>query len=282
MSFFRPLVLIFAIMASHTAFATTDQTNARVEFLNKLLNTSSGAKQVLQSDSPEVKSLHQKAKDLHTEAKSAFVQGNNKEGSALLDQAAKTMFQAIRLATPKTAGLSKAKDDYVKHKKSVQALNGAYNRVADEKKFEGKEQINSKVDSFVTVADKLSDAQKFVEAKAELDKAYQLLKISIESIRGGETLVRSLNFETPEDEYHYELDRNDTHSMLVKLLLDGKKVSDFTKGNIDKFTGMAESLRSDAERSANKGEFKEAIQILEESTKQFVRAIRSAGIYIPG
>jgi len=282
MSITRNLAMISMLMTCQMSFAATDPSNARVESLNKLLNTSSGAKQVLQSDNPEVKALHQKAKDLQLEAKQQFDNGNNKEGSALLDQSARTMFQAIRLATPKTVGLSKAKDDYIKHKKSVNALNSAYNRVADEKKFASKDQINSKVESFVKVADKLSDAQKFVEAKTELDKAYQLLKISIESIRGGETLVRSLNFASAEEEYHYEIDRNDTHGMLVNLLLDGKKVSDYTKQNVDKFTDMAKSLRTEAEQSANKGQFKEAIQILEESTKQFVRAIRSAGVYIPG
>ncbi len=120
------------IMTCQMTFAATDPSNARVESVNKLLNTSSGAKQVLQSDNPEVKALHQKARDLHLEAKQYFDNGNNKEGSALLDQSAKTMFQAIRLATPKTVGLSKAKDDYIKHKKSVNALNSAYNRVADE------------------------------------------------------------------------------------------------------------------------------------------------------
>ncbi len=282
MSLTRTLAMISMIMTCQMTFAATDPSNARVESVNKLLNTSSGAKQELQSDNPEVKALHQKARDLHLEAKQYFDNGNNKEGSALLDQSAKTMFQAIRLATPKTVGLSKAKDDYIKHKKSVNALNSAYNRVADEKKYASKDQINSKVESFVKVADKLSDAQKFVEAKTELDKAYQLLKISIEAIRGGETLVRSLNFASAEEEYHYEIDRNDTHGMLVNLLLDGKKVSDYTKKNVDKYTDMAKSLRTEAEQSANKGQFKEAIQILEESTKQFVRAIRSAGVYIPG
>ena len=282
MSVKNMLIMVVLLAASQWIVASADQPGARVEFVNKLLNTSSGAKQVLKSDDPKVKSLHQQAKDLHAQAKAEFDSGNNKEGSSLLDQSARTMFQAIRLATPKTVGLTKAKDDYLKHKKSVQALNSAYNRVADEKQFAGKDQINSKVDSFVSVADKLSSAQKFVEAKAELDKAYQILKISIESIRGGETLVRSLNFASPEDEYHYEIDRNDTHGMLVNLLLDGKKVSDYTKKNIDKFTDMAKTLRMQAEQSANKGEFSEAIQILEQSTKQFVRAIRSAGVFIPG
>lgn len=278
----RSIILLPLVFVSTMVFSTINQADSRINFLTKLLNTSSGAKQVLKSDNPKVMELHQKAKDLYEQARVEFGQGNEKEASALLDQSAKTMFSAIRLATPKTSHLEKEKRDYGKHKKSVQALNKAYNRVADEKNYRGKKQINDKVKTFVEVADALSDSSKFVQAKAELDKAYQLLKISIESIRGGETLVRSLDFATPEEEYHYELDRNDTHTMLVKLLVEGRKISDYTQQSVDKFTVMAKELRTEAEQSASDGKYEEAIIILEQSTKQLVRAIRSAGIFIPG
>ncbi len=277
----RTLALL-AIVSVATLGHAGHSPDSRVEFLTKLLNSSSGAKQVLKSQNPKVKELHQQAKDLHAQAKKAFDRGDNKQGSDLLDQSAKIMFSAIRMATPRTSHLEKARRDYNQHKKSVQALNTAYNRVADEKNYRGKKQINDKVDNFVAIADALAGSSKYDEAKSELDKAYQLLKISIESIRGGETLVRSLSFSTPEEEYHYELDRNDTHNMLVKLLIEGKNISDYTRGNIDKFTDMAKSLRAEAEQNAGDGKFKEAIIILEQSTKQLVRAIRSAGIFIPG
>lgn len=282
MFIFRSLFLSSLFLLSTLSLADDNKPDSRVNFLNKLLSTSTGSKQVLKSDNPEVKALHQKAKSLYEQAKSEFDKGNNKQGSALLDESAKTMFGAIRLATPVTAGKVKEERDYLKEKKSVLALSKAYNRVADEKNYTGNKQINAKVDHFVEIADALSDSSKFVQAKSELDKAYQLLKISIETIRGGETLVRSLDFASPEEEYHYELDRNDTHNMLVTLLVEGKNVSNFTQQQVDKFTDLAKSMRIEAEQSAHNGEFEEAIIMLEQSTKQLVRAIRSAGIFIPG
>lgn len=282
MFIFRFYFLTLILFISPINHADETKIDSRMNFLNKLLNTSTGARQVKKSDDPEVKALHQQAQALHDQARNEFDQGNSKQGSALLDQSARTMFRAIRLATPQTAGMVKEKRDYNKEKKSVQALNKAYNRVADEKNFTGKKQINQKVSHFIEIADALSSSSKFVQAKAELDKAYQLLKISIESIRGGETLTRTLDFKTPEEEYHYELDRNDTHSMLVTLLVDGRNISEYTQKQVDKFTDLANSLRTEAEQSAEHGEFTEAIIMLEQSTKQLVRAIRSAGIFIPG
>lgn len=276
------LLLLSLLMAPAPGLSDTGKIDSRVNFLDKLLNSSSGAKQVIQSDNPEVKALHMEAKDLYGQARLEFEKGNNTQGSALIDQSAKIMFSAIRLATPKTAGKVKKKRDYDQEKTSVEALRKAYNRVSDEKNYQGKEQINQKVDDFVRNADALAENSKYVVAKTELDKAYQLLKISIEAIRGGETLVRSLSFATDEEEYHYELDRNDTHSMLVKLLVEDKGVSDYTQTQVDKFTSMAKSLRTEAEQSAHDGAFKDAVIMLEQSTKQLVRAIRSAGIFIPG
>ena len=188
----RSIVLVPLLIVSTLGYSTINQADSRINFLTKLLNTSSGAKQVLKSSNPKVKELHQKAKELYEQARIEYGNGNEKEATALLDQSAKTMFSPIRLATPKTSGKSKEKRDYNNHKKSVQALNRAYNRVADEKNYRGKKQINDKVKSFVEVGDALSDASKYVQAKAELDKAYQLLKISIESICGGLTLASDM------------------------------------------------------------------------------------------
>jgi hypothetical protein len=41
-------------------------------------------------------------------------------------------------------------------------------------------------------------------------------------------------------------------------------------------------LREDAESAAGEEQYEEAIELLEESTKELIRAIRSAGVYIPG
>ena len=53
-------------------------------------------------------------------------------------------------------------------------------------------------------------------------------------------------------------------------------------GMVEKFMDKASSLRQQAEKQASNGDYDAAIQTLEHSTKEIVRAIRGAGIYIPG
>jgi hypothetical protein len=70
--------------------------------------------------------------------------------------------------------------------------------------------------------------------------------------------------------------------MLVDLLVDEKQSSAYTQEQIVKFVDQALQLRQQADAYAGEGAYEVAIDLLEESTRQLVRAIRSAGIYIPG
>jgi len=120
------------------------------------------------------------------------------------------------------------------------------------------------------------------EARVLLDETYESLKVSLEGLRGGDTLVRELKFETKEDEYAYELDRNDTHQMLIKVLLAETLENSPMRASAEKYIEKASGLRTEAEEAAGRKRFEEAIGLLEQSTKELIRAIRSAGVYIPG
>jgi hypothetical protein len=94
--------------------------------------------------------------------------------------------------------------------------------------------------------------------------------------------VRSLNFANKEEEYNYEIDRNDTHQMLIKVLLEGRRdmpgVESMVSGRVER----ARQVRTQAEQAAARGDHAAGIKLLEESTGELVKAIRSAGVYIPG
>ena len=92
--------------------------------------------------------------------------------------------------------------------------------------------------------------------------------------------MRSLNFATPEEEYHYEIDRNDTHRMLVQMLLKDKRGG--ADAMVDQAVSASGRLRTQAEAEAARNDHKTAIKTLEESTRELVKAIRAAGVYIPG
>ena len=255
----------------------------RIDNMFKLLNESSAAKQVINSTHSEANKKRQEALDLYQLARDKFKIGLNEESSKLLSQSAKLMFEAIKLSTPTSMTDDKNIIDYEKRKKSVIALKEAFIRISDEnKETETKQKVGAQLDRLVSKADSLLKKGNRHQARIEIDKAYHLLKVSIDSIRSGQTLTRSLNFATKEEEFDYEINRNDTHNLLVSLLVEEQKQSEIVNKNINNFIDQANELRQQAELNAKYKSYEKAIELLEQSTKQLVRAIRSAGIFIPG
>lgn len=262
---------------------SSDPLLSRMQNMNRLLNESSGARQVVDGNSATAKEKRKQALELYRRADEKIKQGARDEAPALLDASAKLMFEAIKLSTPSSMLEDKQKVDYGTRRESVMALKDAFNRIADEAgEQESKNKVGKQLTELVGRADAMLAKGDNEAAQVELDKAYHLLQISIEAKRAGQTLVRSLNFETKKDEYLYEVDRNDTHRMLIDLLVEEKKKSASTEGQIVKLVDEALQLRRQADAYAEAGEFEFAIEMLEQSTRQLVRAIRTAGIYIPG
>jgi hypothetical protein len=92
-----------------------------------------------------------------------------------------------------------------------------------------------------------------------------------------------LAFASAREEYEYEIDRNETHRMLITVLLaDRKDATGAISSDVKALTDKATALRREAEARAAIGDHAGAVKVLEESTRDLVRAIRSGGIYIPG
>lgn len=181
-----------------------------------------------------------------------------------------------------TATTSRAQSDYESRLRSIQALLEAQQRIADEKvSVQEKDSMKRTITALLNSAQDYASASDYEHALETVNQAYKIVTASIEKLRGGETLVRTLNFETPEEEYHYELDRNDTYGMLIHMLVDDKKTMQVTP-RIQQFLDQANALRKLGERQAENGEFTEAIKSLEQSTRNLIFAMRNAGFFIPG
>jgi cellobiose-specific phosphotransferase system component IIA len=275
----------FMLLVATPDAAAEVTTADRMTSVEKLIGTSSAARKVEGSGNREAIEQQGRARALFERARQSHADGKQAEADSLLQQATRTMFEAVRMVDKPQSLIDKDSRDFDARLESVNALCDAYDRISQEKGLGPAEKsdlypiVHRKLDE----ADALRKAGKVPEGRKALDEAYVAAKVGIEHLRGGDTLVRSLNFATPEEEYDYEVDRNDTHRMLVRVLLKEKIAqSESIHSMVDKFMGKADDLRNKAEQQAGKGDFDTAIHTLEESTREIVRAIRSAGIYIPG
>lgn len=261
-----------------------EQLERRLASLSTLIEKSSAARQIEASANAQALALRGKAREARQQADDAFKKGQYAEATGLLDQAAKLMFDGVRLASPEQVTGAKHQRDFDNRMESVKALLAAQKRISAEKRQGAKgTETTAAVESQIREADALAAAGKLEAGRTLLDRVYLSLKVAIEGLRDGDTLVRSLNFATKEEEYHYEIDRNDTHKMLIKVLLDEKRASNAgLESMVQKYLDQAQVLRTSAEGMAAKKDFGTGVKLLEDSTKELVRAIRGAGVYIPG
>ncbi len=258
------------------------QLEKRLNSVSTLIEESSAAKQIEASGEPRAVEKRNKAREFYHGAQEAFNKGDLSAASKMLSQASMTMFEAVRVAAPEQVTAAKTKADFNARLETVKALLAAHNRVAAEKSnVQGTAETAKSIEKSLAEANQLASEGKYDEGRKVLDKAYLVAKTAIATLRGGDTLVRSLHFATKEEEYRYEIDRNDSHQMLIQLLLSEKRSAD-TDNMVKTYVDKAKGLRAQAEETAGRKDFEGAIKLLEESTGEVLRAIRNAGIYIPG
>lgn len=185
------------------------------------------------------------------------------------------------LAQPTPSSKQQADFDHIQQ--SLSALSDALTRIGEEK---GRQSFATAMNK--TAQQHLNKAQLLLktghhnEARAELDNAMVAVKTAIATLRNRETLIRSLNFDNPADEYQYELDRFHTYSMLINLLLERMQPDPDKRASMEKLMKQAWEKETAARTQAAANDYSTAIKIQEDSNKLLLQAIRRGGIYVPG
>lgn len=255
--------------------------DSRMDYAANLIYRSTAAQQIKNSQNQQAHKLYQDAQSLYK--KISLTSGSPEKNKQLLDEALTKMFSAVQMAEPEKVRAEKSRRDFTKKKESIQALLDAHDRVAKEKNKSSQGDIMHKqISELLTQANALYQQGEYSQGKGILDGALNIVKTSIEQMRGGDTLVKGLNFESKKEEYAYELDRNDTHTMLIKVLLSEKRKNN---PELDKRVRQALDIsgqyRQKAEQMALKNDYQTAIDWLEKATLELVKVIRRGGIYIP-
>ena len=265
--------------AAADAGVDRERLEQRLTAVETLLENSSAARQVEASGDASARQKREKAREIYRQARAAYQSGQYARALELLPEASAQMFDAVRSSAPGEVTGPKARSDFDARLDSVNALYAAYRRVAAEKQsVAGVAETSRDIEKLIGEAQRLAGEGKVDAGRTALDRAYLITKASVSSLRSGDTLVRSLQFATKEEEYRYELDRNDTHQMLVKVLTDGKPRTAEQESAIAK----AARLRTQADAAAAGAQHAAGVMLLEESTRELIRAIRSAGVFIPG
>ena len=247
-----------------------------------LIEKSSAARQVDSSGSADAALQRDRARALQSRGRAVLAEGNAVQANRLADAAARTMMEAVRLASPDQISDRKERMDFESQLNSTRALIDAQLRVGIETNASPRNaELVRRIELMVSDAQREAAAGQMSQARRLLGQAYGASRAAIGDMRGGDTLVRSLTFASKQEEFAYEIDRNETHRMLVQVLLQDRRSSAVDQ-SIDRALQASAALRRQADEQAGRRDFESGVRLLEESTRELVRAIRGAGVFIPG
>lgn len=256
---------------------------SRLAYVEKLVFESSAATNIAQSGNPQAAKIRLLAEQHFERAREYKDAGNFPAAEAALNESIRAMQKAVQSLNEPNVASNKERQDFETRRRTVEAMLAAHRRISEEKGTMTRHyELKASIESQLAVSDEQLKTGQVGEAQVSLDAGYQEVTAAVEVLRNGDTLIRELNFATDEDEYLYELDRNDTHRMLIQVLLTERLQDDRLRGTADGFIAKAHTLRDEAEKAAAEKHHAAAITLMERSTAELIRAIRSAGIYIPG
>lgn len=139
----------------------------------------------------------------------------------------------------------------------------------------------ARLDALLGQAAELAAADRLVEANRRLGEAYRLAVDAVAEARAGQTVVSSLDFETPEQELDYERRRNASYEILVGVMLDQAEDPARLRGLADRYVAESQDLRERAEVLARGGDHPAAIDTMEAATRKLIFMLRAGGLAVP-
>ncbi|MDH5611784.1 MAG: hypothetical protein OEY66_04945 [Gammaproteobacteria bacterium] len=285
----KKYIKMFIFMYISTAAIYANSMDKNLELENKmnsvssLLNRSTISNQVLHSNNEAAIQYYRFAKSLYDDASDAYDKSDIEKANELINKSRAALLDAVEFANLKGAKHKKrGKNNYDSLRKSANALMDALERISAEKDAQDKFRILSEdVNVKLSHSDKLYFQEQYDSAIVELSQVLQTIKIEISKQRSGDTLTKSLNFASDKEEYLYEIDRNDTHFMLLNMFLSENDKAAGLTSSMNDVIKVARSHRNEAEKLASNFKHKQAVTMLEKSTMEIINVIRNTGAFIP-
>ncbi len=259
--------------------------NNKINFAKLTIRSSAGAKRVKSSDHSEAQTMLREADRMITEAETTLHAGEAANAQALVDEAIRTASAAFQMV-PNTKEIKKrAKADFVTRVRRLETSLASYESYELTSRERGGTQFKAdpnKVRQDLVTAQRLAKEEDYEAANRLLSAAQKSLDVAVAKMLDAQTLTYERSFATPEDEYQYERNRNLEYSRLLATVIEKLKPPQAKMVLISTLSKKGDDLFQKAEHSATHGDFKLAIQTVQNSTGRYQNAIQMAGVRLFG
>lgn len=241
-----------------------------------------GTKRVMASQNEEAKQFVVDAKRLVTEGHNKSQAGAQAEALEMADQALKMLSDATRLV-PGDEELAQLAESYKHTLDEIHGYQQSYqNNVKSlEKKGDLAPGIKYDEKAFAETlakAEVYAQQKNYVHANELLAEAQATITGALHGMLDSKTLVYDLKFETPADEYEYEVKRFNSYEELIPIAIEAKKPAAGAVKLMESFLEKARKRRDEANEKADAGDYPSAIGMMMQATTTVRRALRMVGV----
>ncbi|MFQ5563399.1 MAG: hypothetical protein ACE5FO_07505 [Parvularculaceae bacterium] len=129
-------------------------------------------------------------------------------------------------------------------------------------------------------AGRLAAEGRYEEAHKTIETAYATVLAILRDLHDGKSILHRLVFETPLEEYQYEVDRNRSYEMLLIIALDESPVSNELTVHVAEVFSINDSMRAEAHNQVEAGAYADAIKTMESASRKLAKTLRLLGVMV--
>lgn len=161
----------------------------------------------------------------------------------------------------------------------IDSHNAMYKQTLKKNKDNAVDYDRDLVAKLVDDANKLAGANKFDPAGKQVKRAERLVTKALNDMYGSQrTVVYDLDFETPAEEYNYEVKRYLSYEELIPVAIEVKKPKQSSIKLMQTYLDKGRFFRKKADESAKAERWEEALVIIRDATIEVRRGLRLLGV----
>jgi tetratricopeptide (TPR) repeat protein len=257
-------------------------------FARSLVEDAAVAERIKASQDAEALRLFALAKENYASALASVKGGDYAKAEQQFNDAMSAMGKARRLAPDAAALAAKQRAEYAEKLQSVEGLEKSYRsylkhtgRKPGAAGSETDESATLGISRLLEAARRHAAENRPGDALRALDKAEQVMRSALNRVLGSTTLDYALKFETPAEEFAFELERNRSYVELVPVAIAEYKPKEESRLIIEVLVKQSREAIEQARSYAEQKDYQRALASVRSGTEYLMNALGIAGLVVP-
>ncbi len=225
----------------------------------------------------------QQIKDKLAEAEKQQKSGNITAAMAYANEANAHFNAKVADSGPTKEELEEAKEEFNDQLITLEAFIDSHKATYDDLKKRDKSKLvdydHDVIGAMISDAQKSAKKNDYKRAGKLVKQAERIVTKALNDMYAGQTaVVYDLNFETPQEEFDYEVKRYLGYEELIPVAIEVKKPKESSIKLMQTYVDKGRFFKEKAEESAKAGRWDEALVVIKDATNEVRRGLRLLGV----